>query len=181
MKHIFSFVFFCIVLNTASSQTISPSQNGEYCPNVEYTFTATITKAYSSMIGEGGCYVTQLPAAPVGTTFTFKGKFDDVNKKQTFRINHPDGPSTAFEFKRVKSLFYSTTCAQIPNQATITVPRCQVVNIPISVGNVQWGTAFESPTLCFGSISTFEYQLPSGWSIGASVSNGSNWNAVGAV
>ncbi|NCU05055.1 MAG: T9SS type A sorting domain-containing protein [Chitinophagaceae bacterium] len=55
------------------------------------------------------------------------------------------------------------------------MPRCQVVNIPVTVSNVKWGTNFESPTLCFGSISDFEYQLPNGWSIGANVSNGSNW------
>ena len=80
-----------------------------------------------------------------------------------------------FEFKRIKSLAYSTSCAQVPDQATITVPRCQVVNIPVIVSNVQWGTAFESPTLCFGTINTFEYRLPAGWSIGPNVSDGSNW------
>jgi hypothetical protein len=160
-----------------SQPVISPSTNDEYCPGVEYTFTATITKAYSSMIGEGGCFVTQLPTPPVATTFTFKGKFGDANQKQIFRIFHPDNTSTAFEFKKIKSLFYSMPCALIPNQATITAPRCQIINIPINVANAQWGTNFESPQLCFGSITTYEYQLPVNWSIGANVSTGSNWIA----
>ena len=90
MKQILTIIFCSILLNVAKSQTISPLQTDEYCPGVEYTFTATITKPYSSMIGEGGCFVTQLPTLPVGTTFTFKGKFADANQNQRFRIYHPD-------------------------------------------------------------------------------------------
>lgn len=180
MKQILLTIFFSIAIIIAHTQpTISPSLNNEYCPNVEYTFTATITKAYSSMIGVGGCYVTQLPASPVGTTFTFKGKFADVNQKQTFRIYHPDNTWTDFDFKRIKSLFYGTCTPIQPNQTTVTAARCQIVNIPISFNNVQWKTEFENPQLCFGSITTYEYQLPNGWSIGANVSNGSNWIAGG--
>ncbi|MDZ4807326.1 MAG: T9SS type A sorting domain-containing protein [Bacteroidota bacterium] len=178
MKHIFLLTFCSVILNVVKSQpTISPSQNDEYCPDIEYTFTATVSKPFSSMIGVGGCFLTQQPTPPVGTTFTFKGKFDDANQKQTFRIFHPDASQTDFDFKKIKSLVYSTPCAQVSNQATITVPRCQIVNIPISFTNVQWGTAFESPQLCFGSITNYEYQLPVGWSIGTSVSTGSNWIA----
>ena len=90
MKQILTIIFCSILLNVAKSQTISPLLTDEYCPGVEYTFTATITKPYSSMIGEGGCFVTQLPTPPVGTTFTFKGKFADANQNQRFRIYHPD-------------------------------------------------------------------------------------------
>lgn len=78
-------------------------------------------------------------------------------------------------FKKIKSLFYSTTCSQLPNLAPVVVPRCQVVNVPISFSNVQWGTAFESPTLCFGSITNYEYQLPLNWSLNGQTSTDSNW------
>lgn len=171
-----------MILNLAKSQTISPSQNNEYCPGTEYTFTVTIAKPYSSMIGEGGCYVTQLPTSPVGSSFTFKGKFADANLKQTFRIIHPDNSSTPFDFKKIKSLFYSTTsCAPIqPNQGTITAPRCQAQSFPISFSNIQWGTAFESPSICFGSVTNYQYLLPNGWSMGGQTSNGSNWISGGS-
>ncbi len=53
MKQILTIIFCSILLNVAKSQTILPLQTDEYCPGVEYTFTATITKPYSSMIGEG--------------------------------------------------------------------------------------------------------------------------------
>lgn len=180
MKHINLLMLSSISLFTAKSQpSILPSQNNEYCPGTEYTFTATITKAYSSMIGEAGCFITQSPQPPVGTTFTFKGQFGDVNQKQTFRIYHPDNTSTTFDFKKIKSLFYGINCSQVPNQSAINVPRCQIINIPISVPNVQWGTNFESPTLCFGSITDFEYKLPLNWSIGQNISNGNNWISGG--
>lgn len=181
MKQIISFLICSFTILIVNAQTISPLQSNEFCPSTEYTFTVTILKTYQSMIGEGGCFVTQLPTPPVGTTFTFKGKFADANQKQIFRIYYTDGTNYGFEFKKIKSLFYSTTgCSPIqPNQATITAPRCQVSNFNISFNNIQWGTAFETPLLCFGSITTYEYQLPNGWSIGSNVSTGSNWIAGG--
>lgn len=103
-----------------------------------------------------------------------------MNIKQAFRVNYTNssGQSATYdpEFKKIKSLFYTVSCSQVqPNQTTITAPPCQITNHTISFSNVQWGTAFESPQLCFGSITSYEYQLPSGWSIGSNVSNGSNW------
>lgn len=176
MKQLLLFIFFSYSLVAAKSQSITPNPNREFCPNTEYTFTVVITKPYSSMIGEG-CVVTQLPFTPVGTTFTFKGKFNDVNAKQTFRVIHPDNSTTPFEFKRIKSFFYRVlACAGIqPNQTTIIAPRCQIANFPISFANIQYNTEFESPALCFGSVPDYEYLLPSGWSINGNTSNGSTW------
>jgi hypothetical protein len=187
MKHLYLFVLFCTILNTANSQTITPRQSTEFCPNTEYTFTATITKPFSSITGVGGCFITQTPATPVGSTFTFKGKFDDANQKQTFQVNHPDGSHTDFEFKKIKSLFYSAVSTAfppcnviVPNQVQpVLFPRCQVSSATISFPNIQWFTAFESPEICFGTVTDYEYQLPAGWSIGANASNGSNWIAGG--
>lgn len=184
MKHSYLFILFFAILITANSQTISPRQSTEFCPNIEYTFTATITKPYTSITGIGGCYITQNPQSPVGTTFTFKGKFADANKKQTFQVNHPDGSSTPFEFRKIKSLFYSTSSAAsppcnliMPNQTTLTVPRCQITNATISFSNIKWFTENETPELCFGNVTDYEYQLPAGWSIGVNISNGNNWIA----
>ncbi|MBN9351672.1 MAG: hypothetical protein J0H55_13415 [Chitinophagaceae bacterium] len=122
------YLFFIIICSTFSvnlkSQTISPSPNQEYCPEVEYTFTVTITKPFQNIIGESGSIVTQQPSLPVGSTFIFKGKFGDANQKQSFRVTFSDGSSYPFEFKKIKSLYYPVTCSQVPNQATITAPRC---------------------------------------------------------
>lgn len=160
-----------------TAQTISPSNNNEYCPEIEYTFTATLPKPYQSMIGEYAI-VTQAPVGTGMTAITFKGKFIDINQKQTFIITFSDNTQHRFEFKKIKSLWATTTCAQVPNQAAKLVPRCEIVNIPISVPNVQWGTLYEGTSgnpLCFGSISDFEYQIPNGWSIGTTTSTGTEW------
>lgn len=69
------------------------------------------------------------------------------------------------------------SCSQVPNQGTITVPRCQTTSFPVSFSNVQWGANFESPTMCFGTITTYEYQLPTGWMLNGTTSTGSNWIA----
>lgn len=175
MKRLYLIAACIFILKMANSQSISPLQTAEYCPNVEYTFTATITKPYSSMIGVGSCYVTQLPTSPVGNIFTFKGKFGDANQKQTFQVTHTDGTQANFDFKKIKSLFYGT-CSPISVPAIVTAVPCQIVNIPISFSAVQWITQFEPlSTACFGTIATYEYQLPNGWSIGADVSTGNNW------
>jgi hypothetical protein len=176
MKKIVSIILFGFaVLAVKAQPTITPSLDNEYCPGVEYTFTVTIPKPYLSMIGMGGCYITQPPQLPAGTTFTFKGKFDDANQKQTFKINYTDGISYPFEFKKIKSLFFGSCTPIQPSQPTITSPRCQISTHNISFSNVQWKTEFEVPAMCFGSITNYEYLLPNGWSLGGITSNGSNW------
>jgi len=59
MKRLLIIVLFFTIFNSAFSQTISPVQTGEFCPNTEYTFTATITKPYQSIIGMYSASVTQ--------------------------------------------------------------------------------------------------------------------------
>lgn len=175
MKQYILLLLSSLVIVFSNAQTISPSNSNEYCPNVEYTFTATLPKPYQSMIGEGGCIVMQPPSGTGMTAIAFKGKFGDFNLKKIFRIYFTDGTNYGYEFKKIKSLWGVVSCAKIPNQGPITAPRCQIVNIPISVNDVQWGNVYEDPVTCYGSISDFEYQLPVGWSIGATTSTGNNW------
>ena len=177
-------LLFCTTFNTVYSQiTESPNRNGEFCPNTEYTFTASLPKAYASMIGNGGCYVTQPPASNSGLTITFKCKFGDSNQKQWFKVNYQDYTSDEIPFTKIKSLFYSTvstanpSCNVIkPNQTQpLVFPRCQVSSATISFPNIQWFTNFEIPEICFGTVTDYEYLLPANWSIGGLTSNGSNW------
>lgn len=175
--------FFFTTFNSVYSQSVSPDQAGEFCPNVEYTFTVTIPKTFDNIIGNGGCSVTLPPVVPVGSTFTFKGKFGDTNQKQWFKINYKDGTYYDIEFKKIKSLFYSTQsnanppCNVIkPNQVRpIIFPRCQVTSAVISFPNIQWFTNFENPEVCFGSVTDYEYLLPLNWQLGTSTSNGITW------
>jgi len=194
MKKIFTLVLASIIISIASyAQSISPNENTEFCPLTNTTFTVTLPRIATGTTPTVSSWtntpilisgVNNINHTATQTTFTFVGQFRDVNINQVFRVDYvPSGGSATFyefKFKRVKSLFYSSSCTQIqPNTNQINAPRCQITNIPISFSNIQWSTAFESPTLCFGSISTYEYQLPNGWSIGTNVSNGSNWIAGG--
>ncbi len=182
-----------IVTLSALAQSISPIETTEFCPNVNVTFTVTLprisdntTPTIISWTGNPIVVtgVSNLTNTTTQTTFTFVGKFQDYNQNQVFKVDYSttsnNNSTYSFQFKRIKSLFYSTSCSPIqPNQTTITATRCQSQNFNISFTNIQWGTAFESPSICFGSITTYEYQLPVGWSIGSNVSTGSNWIAGG--
>ena len=114
------------------------------------------------------------------TTFNFKGRFRDENIKQVFRVDCKNssnrGTSFYFEYKKIKSLFHTTaTCARIqPNQLSVSAPSCQITNRTVNFPNVQYGNPFESPQLCYGSITTYEYLLPSGWQL-----NGMDLQQVG--
>lgn len=183
-----AFMSFC-----ASSQSISPNEATEFCPLVNVTFTVTLPRikdgsavnVYSwtnTPILVSG--VSNLTNTQTQTTFTFAGRFTDANINQVFKVDYtPNEGSATFylaQFKNIKSLALTNTVSQSclplqPNQTLITAPLCQVVNVPISFSNIKWSTFGESPAYCFGTITTYEYQLPVGWSIGSTTSMGSNW------
>lgn len=187
MKHKISLLITLVILSTiAISQTISPDVNDEYCPNVDITFTVTVPGSSpfvsswtnSPLVISGASIISSSSSS---STFTFVGKFRDVNINQVFRVNFLNASSQSvfhdFSFKKVKSLSYSTTCSQVANMSAITAPRCQSSNFNISFSNVQWGAAFEIPDLCFGAITNYEYQLPANWILNGQTSTGSNWIA----
>lgn len=154
------------------AQSISPNETTEFCPGVNITFTVTLPRIADNttptviswtntpIVVSG---VSDLTNTTTQTTFTFVGKFQDANQKQVFRVNYAttSNPNAVYDasFKRIKSLFYASYCTPIQlNQSQITAPPCQISNFNISFNNIQWSTAFESPALCFGSITTYEYQ-----------------------
>jgi hypothetical protein len=176
-------------LSFSQGTSISPNESSEFCPLTDITFTVTLPRIAENTTPTVISFtntpfvmsgVSNLAHTSTQTTFTFVGRFRDVNIAQAFRVQYAtsSNPSVTYDpppFKRIKSLFYPTSCAQIPNQATITAPRCEAVNIPITISNVKWGAWGENPELCFGTITDYEYGLPAGWSIGSNVSTGSNW------
>jgi hypothetical protein len=195
MKKIIIILILLITSKVSISQSISPNQNTEFCPESNITFTVTLplikpnttptvlswTNTPTLISG-----VSNLSNGSNSTTFTFVGKFRDENIKQVFRVSYNENTTNAkllnvdFEFLKIKSLtnwtLISSSCPPIqPNVATISAPICQEINIPISFPAIKWVTYAIDPVYCFGSISNYEYKLPEGWKIGNTVSNGSNW------
>jgi hypothetical protein len=163
-------------LNIAKAQIVFPSIYDQYCPNTVYTFTVTgLPKPFKSITALNNAVLIQAPP-PGGYSFSFSGLFADYNTTQRFRIRYNDNTMYDIDFNRIKSLFFSTSCSKVPNQAPITVPRCKIVDIPISIPNVSWGNNL---SFCFGSIDQFEYQLPAAWSLGGVASTGNNWISGG--
>ena len=173
-----------------TAESISPDVTTEFCPNTDVTFTVSVPGTNPSVASwTNGPIVVQGVYNSVTsggtTTFNFKGRFQDKNVKQVFKIGYTSPSSGAvskeFEFKKIKSLYFDNTstinsCFPIqPNTLSVNPPLCQIINIPISFENIKWNTFGENPAYCFGTITTYEYLLPAGWSIGSYVSTGSNW------
>ena len=189
-----------IVTMSTFAQSISPAVTAEFCPNVNITFSVTLPRIADNSTPNVASWtntpilvsgVSNLVNTSTQTTFTFVGNFRDVNINQVFRVTYvtTTNPNAVqdFQFKRIKSLFYSSVSTAFPpcnvikpNQTQpVVFPRCQVASTTISFPNIQWFTNFETPELCFGTVTDYEYQLPANWSIGGFPSNGSNWIAGG--
>ena len=190
-KIIYSAVLFLGIytVKAQSPISISPNNTLEYCPNSNTTFSVTISGYQPNIfswtnnpIVVSTTYPQVEPAA--STTFTFIGKFQDINIAQTYGVTYKrQGKSDTteyFTFKKIKSFFASNpACGLIqPNLSSFTAPACQVNTIPISFSKIKWFTQFETPALCFGAVDDYEYQIPVGWKIGniTSVSS-SQWIA----
>lgn len=189
MKKILSFIFLFITISqNVISQVIAPSETLEYCPATNYSFTAsglsgTVTNVYPYLSN-----AEVLIGSPVynGGSVTFVARFGDFNEKQTMRIEYKDANNATkfhdFDFKRIRSFHHigGPPLTKIaPNTLFIDAPICQVNNIGINFLNVNYYTNFESPSLVFGSVTTYEYLLPSGWSVNGQTSNGTTWIAGG--
>lgn len=115
-------------------------------------------------------------------TFKFDGKFVDYNNKQTFTVNYTNSSDQLatydFTYIKIKSLLTANQFSQIyPTPTSITAQRCQIQNFNISFSNVQYGNPWENPPIGYGTVTNYEYLLPSGWKLGNTPSNGSNWIA----
>jgi hypothetical protein len=196
MKKIIRLIFALTILSISSNaQTVSlsPSETAEYCPSQNYTFTVTIPGTNATIVGSSGAGVIQA-ASNSSSTFTFVGRFNDDNNTQIFTVNYiktaGGSGSQPFPFKKIKSLFRFgngvTNNGQTPrstddcsainiNTNPLQVPICQTNALNISFVKTQYVNIFETPVLCYGAISNYEYLLPAGWKLGTSPSNGSSW------
>lgn len=122
-------------------------------------------------------------------TFNFVGRFADVNDKQTFQVAYKNSAgqdaTQDFTFNKIRSLTLlgngdQQDCSVIrPTPATITAPRCQSGSVNVSFPNISYINPVENPVLCYGTVSSYEYLLPTGWQLGTTTSNGSTWIASG--
>ena len=153
MKHLLIFIILCTFIKIANAQSTSPLPSNEYCPGVDNTFTVTIPGSNPNVISWTNAPVIiqqayNISGSTSSTTFNFKGRFNDANIAQVFRVNYKDANSVDatydIVFKKIKSLFYPTCTSLQPNQPTIPATRCQSQNFSITFNNVQWRTAFES-------------------------------------
>jgi hypothetical protein len=172
MKKIYYMLMLLVLANMSKGQSsISPDVSTEQCPSTNINFSVTIPGYNPQVYGwTNGPTVVSANYPPSGyatsTTFTFVGKFRDVNLKQSFRVGYklPSGTDTSkiFDFTKIKSLFFyvgsTTSCPDLqPNQGTISVPICEIQNKTISFDNIKWQLSGESSVVCFGTITTYEY------------------------
>lgn len=191
-KHFFLLLAIIVIANfSLTAQSIFPVEGTEICPNQNITFTVTLPRILDGTTPSVASWtngpivvsgVSNITNTTTNTTFTFVGKFQDRNLKQVFKIDYQTKSTQASyypTFSRIKSLYFSTFCAQIPNSPSVTVPLCQIVDIPVSFGNRSWGTSGEVQDVCWGTITSYEYLIPAGWKIGSTVSTGTNWIPAG--
>jgi hypothetical protein len=183
-------LFYCFLLcQFLHAQSILPATTSEVCPGTDIVFTVTIPAVIDNnsmgvASGIGAPVIVQFPTSSSTnngvTTFNFTGRFVDVNVDQAFRVTwrvQNVNNEATFTFTKVKSLAHGSLTPIQPSPLSISIPRCQTGTANITFSNVQWKNISLSPATGFGSITTYEYLLPVGWSIGSTVSNGSNWIA----
>lgn len=178
------------ITNSFSQQppVISPSENTEFCPLVNTTFTVTLprirqdTEIQLSTVGtpiiiSGVANVTHTSEI---TTFTFVGRFSDDNNLQSFRVgwkrnsNNQDAVRE-FGFKRIKSLrLFSLPSAINTNLPEIVAAPCEITTHNLSFNNIRFGNNQDATVPAFGNpITQYEYLLPIGWKLGSTTSTGS--------
>ncbi len=190
-KKYFAIIITLLLFIAAKSQnSITPDINTEFCPNQEIVFTVTLATSATNIFVTGLALnvpptITQNAYGIVSganTVFNFKGKFIDNNNKQTFQVSYKDGTGTAQTYKpsftKIKSFLTANSFSQInPTPTSIISPPCQINSHTISFTNVQFGNPFEFPPIGYGTVTTYEYLLPSGWVLNGTTSNGSTWIA----
>ncbi len=179
------------LIKTNAQQSISPAVSTEFCPSVSYQFFVIIDQVYTgtspSVVAYSGNPTVVSNAFNISsgggiTSFYFNGSFADQNVSQTFRINYKNSSNVStykdFTFSKIKSFYYPTSCSTIqPNITAINKQQCDNSSININFSNIQYGTYLTSPANCYGTITNYEYLLPTGWILGSTTSNGSNWIA----
>jgi len=201
MRKTIAGVLSLVVSLFAEAQSISPSIDGIYCPTVPITFTVTMPASgfpYSNFTAAGGpasevpgsvgMMVTSQPTMTSNSTgvyFTFTGYFVDKSTVQGLHFTTTDANGHVlglfFEYNKIES--FSPGSSNIekqaeqpqPNITSIQATACKSESFNISFPNVQYANSFVVPAIYFGTVTNYEYLLPSGWQLGGATSDGSTW------
>jgi hypothetical protein len=188
---------------SVNGQSISPDVNGIYCPNQDVTFSVTLplgsTSYVSSLSGTsvsipepGGAVLNTAPATvvsaptnitfPGGTSmkFDFIGRFQDNNTPQSFLIICYNGSAYQnfyFTYNKIESFSPAnvTVSRPVPTPSSITANPCETNTFSINFPNVQFSNNVPNASVSYGTVTQYQYLLPSGWSLGSTVSNGTDW------
>jgi hypothetical protein len=121
---------------------------------------------------------------PNTTKFTFTGSFEDNATPQSFRVtmtNYQTAVNTPYDFTfyKIESFNPANNNYSVPrpNVTTINAPLCQTSPVNIYFNNVLYASNNPQGIVTYGTLSQYQYQLPSGWSLNGTTSNGSNWIA----
>lgn len=69
-------------------------------------------------------------------------------------------------FTKIYSLFYPDPLNEIaPNISQINAAACQSENFSVSFSNISYVNPYTSPKVTYGTITSYQYSLPIGWSI----------------
>lgn len=91
-------ILLLLLIFNGFSQTISPVVENEYCPNTEYTFTIALPSGSSSptLSAVGGSSITPNSVSISGLSVSFKGKFNDLNATQSFKVDYTNNGAKSY-------------------------------------------------------------------------------------
>ncbi|MDO6432217.1 T9SS type A sorting domain-containing protein [Flavitalea sp. BT771] len=194
MKQFSLFTVLFLFSYCSFSQTISPATSNEYCPEVAYTFTLSITGVADNVTLNGdqqAGYTFVLPTAAINVTpitdnngnttsttvqihVTFL-RIDPLSP-QGFRLSYIDKDKKQqytpfYIFDKVK------TIPSAPNLgiSSFTPGICDLTPLNVSFARVSYVTANTSSTggnnsIAYKQITQYEYAVPTGWLVNGTIS-----------
>lgn len=185
-----AFLMMSVVNSQAQTFSVSPAEDDILCPGVNYEFTVYLpnTALLLSLGVNADPVEAVIVAYPydvtivnnVDLTFKFVGRFVDENKTQVFTLAYKLRDASTIttrplKYTKVKS-FKHPNPGSIPQINTINLLRCQGQTLNISSNPVNYyNQTNPSQPLVVTTETSWQYQVPSGWSVGGAPSNGTNW------
>ena len=194
-----------LTLNSSLSQnltSIAPNTiNSAYCPNTNISFTVTIAntgssgKYYSSpqaisypiptVTGCIGAVITSsatMTSDGTNTYIKFTGHFTDANQPQGIEVSYYDNNNmfwkSDYHYDEIQSFAIPDVSKSEPkpSPSSIKATRCQSQTFNVSFLNVSYTDDFPTPKLVYGTVTSYQYLLPSGWKLnGGAPSDGTTW------
>ena len=194
-----------LTLNSSLSQnltSIAPNTiNSAYCPNTNISFTVTIAntgssgKYYSSpqaisypiptVTGCIGAVITSsatMTSDGTNTYIKFTGHFTDANQPQGIEVSYYDNNNmfwkSDYHYDEIQSFAIPDVSKSEPkpSPSSIKATRCQSQTFNVSFLNVRTPDDFPTPKLVYGTVTSYQYLLPSGWKLnGGAPSDGTTW------